>query len=140
MAADDAVLEGVKGAEVIDFSGALVPCQEGTRPEIDEIVSERALYSVRQAVAGLPQQIDDIGDGRDRDEGARGLVDQIRRRNRGAPAQQRRCAKLPRAHQAIEPDHGPIRANFALRSGKKLMLAAFGPHRGRRFSEPAIVI
>lgn len=51
MAADDAVLEGVKGTEVIDFSGALVPCQEGPRPEIDKIVSERALYSVRQAVA-----------------------------------------------------------------------------------------
>jgi hypothetical protein len=38
--ADDALLEGVKGSEIVDFRRPLLPGQERTRPEIDEVVAE----------------------------------------------------------------------------------------------------
>ena len=55
MAADDAVLEGVEGAEVVALRRALVPGEIKSPTRNDKIVSERPFYSVRQAVAGLSQ-------------------------------------------------------------------------------------
>jgi hypothetical protein len=84
--ADDALLEGVKDAEIIDFRRPLVPGQKSARPEIDEVVAERPPHAVGQAVACLPQQIDEIGDKRYGDVGAGDLIDQRRRRKCGMSA------------------------------------------------------
>jgi hypothetical protein len=100
--ADDALLEGVKGGEIVDLRRPLVPGQKRTRPEIDEIVAEWPPHAIGQAVARLPQQIDDISDKSHGNVAAGNLIDQRRGRNRRRSAARHISAGLSRAQQALE--------------------------------------
>src|SRR5262249_1668580 len=59
----DRALERVEGGKVIDFLRAAMQRQKGGGPIIDEIISERAVNAVAEAVPRLRQEISDVEGG-----------------------------------------------------------------------------
>ena len=63
--------EDVEGREIIYFDRTAMQREKRTGPVVDEIVAKRAPDAVGQAVLGLAQQIDDVGDERNDNPDAR---------------------------------------------------------------------
>ncbi|MGA2895438.1 MAG: hypothetical protein ABSE22_21455 [Xanthobacteraceae bacterium] len=85
MVADDALLESMKGVEIVNFGCPLMPSQKWARPEIDKVIPERPGHTVSQAIAGLPQQIRNEDDKRHDNVATGDLIDKARRRRHGMP-------------------------------------------------------
>lgn len=73
------LLKDVKRGPVVNLGGAAVQRQPRARPVVHEIVAERATMAIRQAIAGLPQQVENVADDRDRDPATRDHAHAVRR-------------------------------------------------------------
>ena len=69
--ADDRLLEGMEGVDVVDLGGTAVQREPGGRPVIDPVVAERAAGRVDQVIVRLAQQIDEIAEHGGGDKAAR---------------------------------------------------------------------